>query len=195
MKPARILIVALASLAVAVGTAAAGTKFQTNIVPGNALDGLEVNPSLSSKGKVKIIDKGLFQAKLDGVTDATGALVTTDGSYNDKNAPTLTGDEYVVVVGGTFVALGVDFRFNLPMELKGGKGKAKIDAASLFGLIPPGTLRSSQQTAVNVFGPIGVAAVDGCTVNLNAGGFVIGADVNPCEGGDRIGVGGIQLAE
>ena len=69
--------------------------------------------------------------------------------HQDKTAPVLNGDEYVAIVGGTFIALGVDFLFNLPMELKNGKGKAKIDASSLFSLIPAGTLRSSQQTTVD----------------------------------------------
>lgn len=194
MKLASILTVGIVSLALTVGSAEAGTKYQTNIVPANAdMNGLETDPTLSNKSKVKITDTGQFQAKVDGVTDALGALVTTDGSFDDKTAPALNGDEYLVIIGGTFVALGVGFQFNLPMELKGGKGKAKIDASSLFGLIPPGTLRSTQQTTVEVYGPIGPAAVAACATNLDGGGFVVSPDPNPCLAGDRVGVGGIQL--
>ncbi|TFH24069.1 MAG: hypothetical protein E4H03_04635 [Myxococcales bacterium] len=200
MKPASILTAALVSLTVTTAPAVAGgTKFQTNIVPANSELTIEINPTLSEKGQVKITGKGVFQAKLDGVTDAAGALVTTDGSYNDKTAPTLTGDEYMVVIGGTFVALGVDFRFDLPIELKGGKGKAKIDAASLFTLIRPEVLRTTQQTTINVFGPIGVDAVAGCLTILDRtpetkGGFTVDPEPNLCEAGIRIGVGGIELA-
>jgi len=194
-------------LCVVATTAWAGTKFQTNVVPATNLD-----PTISStKGKIQVKDVGQFSVKLDGVTDIGGNLVTTDDSFKTG---TLTGDEYVTVLTGSFVALGVEFSFNLISELKGGKGKGKVDASTLFGLVPMGLLRSVDMGRAEVWGPIGDQVCDlgtntcqggkACATNADCPtisdcqnnlvtGFILTPAPNPCVGGTKIGVGGISL--
>jgi len=207
----RHLIVAALSITflfscVVVTTAWAGTKFQTNIVPAT-----DTHPTLNSKGKLQVKDTGKLSVKLDGVTDPNGALVTTDGSFSGG---TITGDEYVTVLTGTFVALGVEFSLNLISEMKAGKGNGKIDATFLFGLLPSGLLRSVDMGRAEVWGPIGDQVCDlgtntcqggaACATNADCptvtdcqnslvNGFVVTPSPNPCVGGTKIGVGGISL--
>ena len=186
----------LALAVVGLSTSAwAGTKYQANLVPVGVLDPNDPNGpgTLAIKSKVQAQGSGKFQANLKGVVDGAGALITTDGSF--KATGILTGDEFIVVVAGTFPgAADVAFEFNLVGELKKGNGKAAIDTSFLFGQIPADTLRSIVITGVEVHGPLGAANVDDCTLNLTAGGFNL-PDVapNPCVGGDRIGAAGIQI--
>ena len=191
-------------------TAWAGAKFQTNIVAARAAD-----PTISStKGKFQMKDVGLLSVKLDGITDSGGDLVTTDGSFSSKT-PVVTGDEYVTVLYGSFVALGgIPFAFTLVSELKDGKGKGKVDAQDLFSFVPPMLLRSVDMGRLEVWGPISDQVCDlgtntcqggkPCTTNADCPtitdcqnnlvtGFVLSPAPNPCIGGVKIGVGGISL--
>ncbi len=186
----------LALAVVALSTSAwAGTKYKANLVPVGVLDPNDPNGpgTLANKSKIQAQDSGKFQANLKGVVDGAGELITTDGSFGKTG--TLTGDEFIVVVGGTFPgAANIAFEFNLVGELKKGNGKAAIDASSLFSLIPPNTLRSVAITGVEVHGPLGAANVAACTQNLADGGFFLPGTVsNPCVGGSLIGAAGIQI--
>jgi hypothetical protein len=185
-KQADALIVA-AGILLAASAAWAGTKYQANLVPTSSLP-----PSLSNKGKVQLKDVGRVQATIKGVDDGTG-LVTTDQSF--KTTGTLTGDEYVVVLKGVFVALGTPFEFNLVSELSNGNGATKVDASGLFALIPPGLIKSVDVTGAEVHGPLGAANVAGCTANLTGPlpGINLPPAVNPCIGGTKIGVAGVQV--
>jgi hypothetical protein len=164
----------------------AGTKWGTNLVPASDTD-----PVISPKSKASFKDKGQLKAGISGLTDGGGMLVTTNESY--KKNDLLDGDEYMVILSGIFVALGVDFSFNLPIELKEGKGSGKIDAADLFSLITPGLHRASEMTTIKVVGPLGVGNVPDCQSNLTAGGYVILGNPNPCDQGTLIGVGGVLI--
>ena len=206
MRLASLLLLALAMLVVPM-SAWAGTKYKANLVPVTVLDPNNLDPNnpgtLENKSKIQASDKGVFQTKLKGVVDGAGTLVKTDGSFLGLQAQgilftllgSLTGDEYVTVVSGTFPGQGnVAFEFNLVAELKKGGGKAKIDASGLFSLIPGATLRSVAITAVEVHGPLGAANVAACTSNLELGAFFLpGAIPNPCVGGDWIGAAGFQV--
>jgi hypothetical protein len=179
---------ALGAVVLFAGPANAGSKWQTNLVGVSNTD-----PTITVKSKVQFKDKGLLKAKIDGLTDSGGTLVTTDTSYKDFGPGGLNGDEYFVIVSGLFPALGVDFKFNLPIEAKTGKGKGKLDASSLFTLIPAGVHRASELQSVKLVGPLGAANVTDCANNLIAGGFVVLGAPNPCDQGDLIGVGGVLL--
>ena len=186
----------LALAVVGLSTSAwAGTKYQANLVPVGVLDPNDPNGpgTLANKSKIQAQDSGKFQANLKGVVDGAGALITTDGSF--KATGTLTGDEFIVVVAGTFPGVdNIAFEFNLVGELKKGNGKAAIDASSLFNQIPPSTLRSVVITGVEVHGPLGAENIEACTQNLVDGGFNLpDAAPNPCVGGSLIGAAGIQI--
>ena len=185
----RSLITASAIVIAGATLATAGTKWQANVVPTTA-----AAPTLSNKSKASMDDKGKVQVNLQDVTDAVG-LVNGDGSFTAKTAPALSGDEYVAIVTGKFLALGVTFEFALPIELKKGKGSAKIDASSLFNLIPPGLLKSIEVQGAKVYGPLGAANVVACTALLNSAipRVNLPPAPNPCQAGALIGTTGIQL--
>ncbi len=192
-----IALSALALLVMSTGAAVAGTKWQTNIVPESDTD-----PTLYEKSKISFSDKGKVKATIQGITDNAGMIVTTDTSIKNH---TITGDEYFVILEGFFPGVSnIAFQFNLPFEVKEGKGRAKFDATGLFGLIPGGAHRASAMTSVKVVGPLGVANIDDCQTNLLAGGLAVGNNggfvvdlgggfVNPCDFGDLIGVGGVLI--
>jgi hypothetical protein len=210
MKPSTLAVTAVAGVVLAASAAWAGTKYQTSLVPADA-----DNPTLSAKSKMQIKDKGLLQAKLQGITDGAGDLVTGDGTYNPKKGmTTLSGDEYVVVQNGTFPGVGnTGFQFNLVADVKKGKGKAAFDGGPLFSLIPNGVHRAVNVTSVAVYGPVGDQTCNGvtcpngvscttnadcptlqdCQDNLDGNGFVLEGFDNPCIGGELLGVGGILI--
>jgi hypothetical protein len=172
-----------------------------------------MHPTIAPKSKASVKDVGIFQAKALGVTDGAGVLVTGDDSI--KQGDGLTGDEYIAVAYGTFVALGVDFAFNLVFDVKNGNGNKTIDASTLFGLIPGGIHRAAEMSAVDVWGPIGDQVCDAggtntcqggtaCTTNADCptladcetnlvNGFVLAGLPNPCIGGEKLGVAGILI--
>jgi hypothetical protein len=164
----------------------AGTKYLANLVPVSASP-----PTLAETSKVIALSNGKLKATLKGVLDSSGQPVTTDGSFTSSG--TLTGDEYVTILSGIFVDLNVAFEFVLVAELKKGNGTAKVDASDLFGLIPPGNLRSVQITTTETYGPLGAANVAACSALLAAGGFNLPPVPNPCIGGSRIGVAGFAI--
>jgi len=206
MRFASFLLLALAVLCLST-SAWAGTKYKANLVPVTVLDPNNLDPNnpgtLQNKSKIQASNKGAFQASLKGVVDGSGVLINTDGSFLGVQAQgvlftvlgSLTGDEFVTVISGTFPGQDdVAFEFNLVAELKKGGGKAKIDASTLFSLIPEGTLRSVAITAVEVHGPLGAANIAACTSNLELGAFFLpGETPNPCVGGFWIGAAGVEI--
>jgi hypothetical protein len=178
MKQIGHLLTATAAVALFAGPASAGSKWQTNIVDADGVD-----PAITVKSKVQFKDKGLLKAKIAGLTDEAGAVVTTDFGFKEFGASGMDGDEYMLILSGVFPALGVDFEFNLPIEAKEGKGKGKLDASSLFLLIPAGVWRASELTTVKLVGPIGAAepALNDCKTNIIANGTVILGAINPCD--------------
>jgi hypothetical protein len=176
------LIVAVAFFAL---PASAGTKYQASLVPTS-----DAPAGLSTKSKVVLKSNGQVKVTLKGVNGG-GGLVSTDQSL--RQGGMLTGDEYVTVLHGTFVALGISLELNLVAELKKGKGVAKADASSLFNLVPPNVVRAIEVTGATVYGPLGQANVAGCQANLGLGGLVFEPTPNPCIGGSQVGVAGIMV--
>lgn len=189
-KKLAVILACLSLSFVAVSPSDAGTKWQTNLVPESDTD-----PTVIEKSKISFKDKGQLKASIQGLTDGAGMLVTTDTSFKDNKI--LNGDEYFVIVSGNFPALSVPFEFNLPFEVKAGKGSGKGDFSTLFSFIPPGTHRASEMTSVKVVGPLGAANILDCFNNVTAGGgnggFVVLGATNPCDHGDLIAVGGVLI--
>jgi len=184
MKPSTLAVTAIAVVALAASAAWAGTKFQTNLVPGYtfsigpcsagtctinntkvcATNADCIETPMSEKSKMQIKDTGSFQAKLQGIEDDLGDLITGDGSFDPKKGScTLTGDEYFVVQTGTFPALATGFQFNLVAEVSKGKAKAGIDASALFSLIPNGVHKAVNVEGIAVYGPVGDQTCNGST--------------------------------
>ena len=187
MKGFKIALAGAALAAFAAGPATAGTKVQANIVPATDSD-----PTVSEKSKLQVLDSGLFKATLKGLTDGAGAPLGSDGSI--KAGGGFTGDEYIVILDGSFPALGdLAFAFNLVFEPSKGKGKAFIKAGGLFNLIPSGLHRGIRINGAKLVGPLGAPNTEDCFQNLVDGGFVGGGATNPCDQGDTIGITGILV--
>lgn len=165
-----------------------GTKVLTSLVPttnGTVYedtdnDGITetINvTTISSKSKFLMKSNGLMKGLLKDITDGDGNLVTTDGSY--KANGTLTGDEYVIVLGGEFFSMSVPYNFILAVEAKKGKGVAKLNGSDMFNLIPESEHRASSVDGVRVYGPIGPENVDGCQGILDANGTHLYPDITP----------------
>jgi len=171
--------------------ASAGTKYATNIVPTSL-----VPPNLAKKSQVKVRDNGRVTVVLKGVQDS-GGRVTTDGSWKGLE-PTLTGDEYFVILKATFIADGTNFEVSVPVELKNGNGASTVSVAALFALVPDGVVKSVEARGADVYGPLGVSNATGCqTAIFTSGGIVLEPDddtnPNPCKAGTRVGAAGILV--
>jgi hypothetical protein len=174
-----------------VPAASAGTKYAANLVPTSL-----TAPNLSKKSKVTVKDNGVVTVILKGVQDS-GGRVTTDRSWSGIS-PTITGDEYFVILKATFVADGTPFQISVPVELKNGKGAATISVAALFAMVPPGVVKSVEATGADVYGPLGADKAADCEAAIFASlGIILAPDPdtnpNPCLGGTKIGVAGILV--
>jgi hypothetical protein len=170
--------------------AQAGTKFVSSIVPADTN-----NPALSSASKIIKTSSSKDTVKLKGVTNL-GMLVTTDQSWLDPTNPTLTGDEYMVIVHGRFLAASADFDLIIPMELKKGAGSSTQSYPNLLALNPPGYSRAVEIAGVEVFFPIGtdptqLAACAAVMTDPNLPGLVLFGATNPCGLGLPVGVSGL----
>jgi hypothetical protein len=188
----RIALISMAIIAATATTAPAGTKYAANIVSNYPTDP-PPNPTLSVKSSVKLDDKGNLAIALAGVTDGAGLLVTTSTSYHDTLA--VDGTEYVAIL--KLYIPGIAFFFPVvevpvPVDLKAGKGKTKLSAASLFGLIPAGVGRTVEVTGVEVWGPLGAGNAGNCQAELDQGFSLTGNDP-ACRGGTQIGMSGIAI--
>ncbi len=198
----RIALISMAVMAAA-SPALAGTKYATNIVPFDAFNPA-TNPTLLPKGQIKLSDKGAIFVSLAGVTDGSGALVTTSTLYNDSaptGNPSLDGTEYTVILKLYMPAIALVFpniqlvEVPVPVDLKAGKGKTKLSVASLLGLLAPNVGRSIEIRGAEVWGPIGAGlpAADCTAVVSNA--LPVGLPLAPglCRGGTQIGISGISV--
>jgi hypothetical protein len=119
----------LSALAIAIlftamiGSANAGAKYQTTIVP--VTPGAQ--PGLSASGSSIKIDKTpmVVSGKIKKVVDGAGNLVTTDG--------TPSADDYKVEVDRVCAATAVSDTVTVPVELKNGNGTFKQAASALCG--------------------------------------------------------------
>lgn len=176
----------------AVSAHAASTKFQTSVVPVIADEfGATAYPTMGP-GKVQMKGSGTCKSKLSGVTDGAGIPVTTDNSL--KLTGELTGDEYIVVLGGNFPGMGTVFEFNIPVELKLGKGAAKIDQSSQFELIPAGVHRAAVFDKLEIYEPPLAPDFAACKLIIDAGGTVVNdPEGNPCKTGLMVGASGVII--
>jgi len=184
----RVLTMTAAAVALSASAALAGTKYQANIVPASATNP-PTNPTLSSKGKAALDDKGNVKVGIKGVTDGAGAPANSSTSLKDTN--TLDGTEYFYIAKGTFTSLGVTFEVPVPMDVKKGSGAAKVSLASQFALIPAGAGRGVEITGGEVWGPLGAANLASCQAEVTAGVVVAGSST--CRGGTKIGVAGLLV--
>lgn len=214
--------IALIAMAVAVSAAPAlaGTKYAANLVPSDVVDP-PIPPTLSSKSSLKLSDKGAVQVGLAGVVEAgpsfcagggndsasctnntecpggactpSGVPVTSSTAYNDTG--TLDGTEYVAIIKLSVTAVAGLFpviELPIPLDLKGGKGKAKFSAASLFGLISPPNARTVEIVGTEVWGPLGAGA-GACQAIIDQSIPVIFPPDMSCRSGNKIGISGLQI--
>jgi hypothetical protein len=175
----------------AVSAQARSTKYQSSVVPVVADNtGATAFPTMAA-GKVLMKDNGKCKSKLSGVTDEFGIPVTTDNSM--KLTGQMTGDEYIVVLGGNFPGMGAVFEFNIAVELKSGKGSAKVDQSSQFALIPAGVHRAAVFDKLEIYEPPLPADFAACKLVIDSSGTVIDDPNNPCKTGLMIGASGVII--
>ncbi|MDG2304413.1 MAG: hypothetical protein P8R42_07110 [Candidatus Binatia bacterium] len=182
-------LVAGAALLVVADVAAAGTKVQGNLAPTPEVTGINLpaGAAVVSKSKVQMDDKGKIKATIKLDTKING-----DGSFADKIAPTLSGDELIMVVSITFDpgggAILVETAF--PAEVKNGTAKVKEDISGTFGLIP--SLPASIQIRGAAVYEIDAGDIPGCEASLAIGFALPGA--NPCHGANpALAVMGLEI--
>src|SRR5262249_15221599 len=142
----------------------------TNLVSNSTLYP-PANPTLSNKSTVKLDDKGHIVVALAGVTDAGGAPVTTSRAYNDSGQVSLDGTEYIVIIKMRLPSIEslipVD-EVPVPVDLQAGKGKTKLSAAPVFGLISASRGRTIEITGSEVRGPLGAGNAAACTAIISS---------------------------
>ncbi|MEO2166668.1 MAG: hypothetical protein ABGY42_00855, partial [bacterium] len=160
------------------GAASAGSKVQGNLIP-SFTDSIGINlpaAKVLAKSKVAVDGKGSIKAviKLD-------SKISGDLSLLDKTAPSLSGDELVLVVSTTYLEVGISTQISVPIEVKKGVGKAKASAATLFALMPvhPGNIRVD---SINVH-EIDATQLAACATLLGSAlPAIIVPAPNPCIG-------------
>jgi len=200
MNVKRIALIAMAVVAASATSAPAGTKYAANLVY-NAITDPPGNPTLSSKSSLKLDDKGNISIALAGVTDSGGMLVTTTTNYNDSiksgSGVALDGTEYIVLIklylpdiAGLFPYVQVP----IPVDLKSGKGKTKLNASPLFALVPAGAGRTLEIQGAQVWGPLGVSNASLCA-SIVGGSLpvVFPGDTTTCQGGTNFGMSGLFI--
>ncbi len=175
----------------AVSAQAASTKYQSSVVPVVADNAGATDFPTMEAGKVLMKGNGKCKSKLSGVTDEFGIPVTTDNSM--KLTGQVTGDEYIVVLGGNFPGMGTVFEFNIAVELKSGRGSAKIDQSSQFALIPAGVHRAAVFDKLEIYEPPLPADFAACKLIIDAGGTVVDDPNNPCKTGLMVGASGVII--
>jgi hypothetical protein len=202
----RSILFSAVAMAFAASTAVAGTKFATNLVPSDPTHP-PANPTLSPKGQLKLSDKGAVAASLAGVTDAGGLLVNTSTVYADSvkldpSNPDLDGSEYIVLIKiyipsivGLLPPGPKTVEVPVPVDLKTGKGKTKLDLGPVLAFIPGGFGRSVEIVGAEVWGPVGAQAA-ACEMVLEPNPPAeFGSDPpsTTCRGGTQIGVSGLSI--
>ena len=204
MNMKRIAVIAMAVVAASATMATAGTKYATNLVS-NQQFYPETPPTLSPKSKIALSDKGIIQIALAGVVDGAGLPVTTSQVYNDslKDMDTanedLDGSEYFVIIklyipATSMVVPGGSVDVPVPVDLKAGKGKTKLNVSGLLGFLGASAGRGIEITGSEVWGPLTPAKEAGCEAVIN-GPFqasVPGGDTS-CKGTGQIGMSGLYV--
>lgn len=195
-------VVALAAPAVA------GTKYATNLVPASTVHPPS-SPTLSAKSQIKLSDKGIIQIGLAGVTDPGGLPVTTSTTYTESvGTPPimLDGTEYVVIVKLVIPSIeplippppaNGTIEVPVPVNLKAGKGKNKLNVGALLSNLSPGYGRSVEIIGAEVWGPLGANETDCEAIVSNPLPVNFGEDppVDDCRGGNHIGISGLSIPE
>jgi hypothetical protein len=101
----------------AVGSAHAGSKYQTTLVPNLA----GTNPGFSASGSSIKIQHAMVTGKIKGVVDDAGNRVTT--------GPT---NPYTIHVSFTELSMGTTGAVTVTLNLKNGNGTFAQDASSAF---------------------------------------------------------------
>ena len=172
---------------------------------------------LSDKGAIQVSLAGVVEAgaaSCVGGTNAGGActvnsecpmgdcvtpavLANSSTLYNDTKdiSPELDGSEYIVIlkivipfIAGTIPVVEVP----IPVDLAKGKGKTKLNASALFGLIPQGAGRTLEIIGAEVWGPLGASNAANCQATV-VNGFFPGSPDPSCRGGNQIGMSGIAI--
>lgn len=197
MKTLKQLALIAAAVAVAASPALAGTKYAANLVSNSPIHPPS-NPTLSSKSSIKLSDKGAIQVGLAGVTDGGGVLVTSTSGWPESG--TLDGTEYTVIIKIVIPGItGIIERVEVPVPvvLNKGKGKVKLNVASLFNLIPGGIGRTLEIIGSEVWGPLGAnaAACEAVVEQAIPASLIIPmAPPDPsCRGGVQIGMSGLDI--
>jgi hypothetical protein len=198
----QILAASLAILMASASSALAGTKAQANIVPAN--DPTTPNPTMSTKGKLQIKDSGALSVSVKGLTDGTGAVVTTsqswaDSDFTDPNS--VDGTQYMAMVKLNLVTVPAPVEYVVPIDVKKGNGSTKVNLASLMVLLDGlgNVCRSFEAQGGEVWGPLGATQLGACRAILQAGEGGLGvpgvqSQGNPdCRGGTMVGVVGINV--
>jgi len=148
------IISAFAAVIVGAGPVAAGTKFQTSLVPTVA----GTPPGFSASGSSLFIDgHRQLKGKIKKVVDGAGLLVTTDGT------PSL--DDYRVEIDLTVAATATTGTAVVKFDVKNGNGKF---SASLSG--DPVFTGAAVGDGVAV---TGIRVKDGSGTVIGTGGFAV----------------------
>jgi hypothetical protein len=180
--------------------------------------------TLSAKSSLKLDDKGNIAVSLAGVTvsacvggtnDAascsadsecpggacTAGLATSSTLYNDSvksgGNPSLDGTEFIVIIrlylpdiAGLFAYVEVP----IPVDVKAGKGKTKLNAQPLFALIPAGAGRTVEIQGTQIWGPLGASNASACQSTIDSSLPVIfPGDTTTCRGGTNFGMSGLFI--
>lgn len=82
----------------------------------------------------------------------------------------------------------------IPVDLKAGKGKTKLNAAPLFALIPAGSGRTVEVQGTQVWGPLGAGSAPACQATVDSALPVIfPPDMTTCRGGTNFGMSGLFI--
>ncbi|MBC8292789.1 MAG: hypothetical protein H8E45_06435 [Proteobacteria bacterium] len=185
------LLLTLALLYAAGLACAGGTRVVASLVPVvTTLSGGTGHPTMEP-GRVILKSGGASKVKLQGVTNAHGSPVTTDNSL--QLVDEMSGDEYIVVVSGSFPATSTVYEFNIPVELRNGKGKASADRSPQYWLIPDMAHRAAEFHLIDVYEPPAPEDAPNCRSVVDAGGTVIDGAPNPCRSGRRLASVGLLI--
>jgi hypothetical protein len=148
IAPAMLLVLVVAH------PAAAGTKYQTSLVPNVA----GTTPGFSQNGSsIKLDDRVRVKGKIKKVVDAAGALVTTDGVPS--------ADDYTVEIDISVPATAGSGTVTVPFDVKNGNGKFDEDLTA-----DPAFAGATSGDGVAV---TAVRVKDGTGTVLGVGGFAV----------------------
>ncbi len=194
-----IALIAIAVVAASASSAPAGTKYASQ--PGvqqRRRSAAEPDP-VDRRARSSSTTRDTSRSSLAGVTDGAGALVTTSTTLqpNQGHESALDGTEYIVIIKLVLPAISgliPIVEVPVPVDLKAGKGKTKLDAGPLFALLPAGTGRTAEIIGTEVWGPLTVAKAPGCTAIVGSALPASLTSPDPtCRGTGQIGMSGLAI--